>query len=422
VGTLVALESTDSVDPSVALPGEERQDWSTRSRLLIALCFVLNMIDGMDILVLSYISPTLQRQWHLTTAELSAVFSAGIAGMAIGGLVVAPFADRFGRRALILIALGLMTAAMIASSTVTQVAQLIALRVVIGMGIGTVLASIAALAAAHAPPHRRDFAVGILQAGYPMGATLTGFATAAYLPVWGWRAVLLASGVASAIVFAFAFMFLPRSSREARNAREGARLAVRAVLVADRLQSTLLLWAATIGGFMALYFIASWITRLAIDAGLPETQAIVASAIYNIGSVLGVLGMSAATLRYDVRHLACLFLAMAAVVFVWFGGVRMSVGPVLLTAGVLGVALQGGLNALYPIAARIYPDAVRATGIGWAMGIGRIGAFSGPLLGGWALGHHWPLSGVFGIFCVPLLIAALCARLVHFTAEPQGSG
>ncbi len=172
---------------------------------------------------------------------------------------------------------------------------------------------------------------------------------------------------------------------------------------------------------MALYFIASWITRLAIEAGLPETQAIVASAVYNIGSVIGVLGMSVATLRLDVRNLACGLLAAAAVLFVWFGGVRMAVGPVLFTAGLLGVALQGGLNALYPIAARVYPDAVRATGIGWAMGVGRIGAFCGPLMGGWALGHRWPLVGVFGIFCVPLIVAATCARAVRFTADvPAG--
>ena len=399
--------------PMSSEPGIEsvRSGWTWQTQCLIALCFAINMIDGMDILVLSYISPALQREWRLSASAMSVIFSAGLCGMAIGGLLVSPVADRYGRRLLILIALSVMAIAMIAGSFAQSMAYLMLARVVIGIGIGTVLASIAALAAAHAPPHSRDFAVGVLQAGYPMGATIAGFLTAAYLPVWGWRSVLLATGLASAIVLPFAFAFLPK---RIIGASTKAKLPVQAILSRPRLRSTLLLWTSTVCGFMALYFIASWITRLAIAAGLPETQAIFASAVYNIGAFFGVVAMSIAATRYDIRHLASGLLCGSAIAFLWFGGVHMSVRWVLIAAFVMGVVLQGGFNALYPLAARSYPDAIRTTGIGWAMGIGRIGAFTGPLLGGLALSLQWPLVAVFGIFCVPLLIAAFCSRLVRF--------
>ncbi len=385
--------------------------WTRQSRFLIALCFVFNMIDGMDILVLTYISPTLQRDWQLSAAAMSVIFSAGLCGMAIGGVLIAPLADRIGRRLVILMALSVMAIAMMASSFATGMAYLMFARVAVGTGIGTVLACIAALAAAHAPVQRRNFAVGILQAGYPLGATLTGFLTAAYLPSLGWRSILLMTGIVSAAVVPFAFAFIPKGSAQHDPQTTHP---VRAILEQKRRPATLLLWTATLCGFMALYFIASWITRLAIEAGLPETQAIVASAVYNIGSFFGVFGMSVAATRIDIRRLASGFLTAAAAVFLWFGGIRMSVVVVLVAAFCMGVALQGGFNALYPLAARVYPETMRATGIGWAMGIGRIGAFLGPLLGGRALGLQWPLIAVVGLFCVPLLVAALCSGLVRF--------
>ena len=385
--------------------------WSRQAKFVIALCFLLNMIDGMDILVMSYIAPSLQRDWSVTPGAFAIVFSAGLGGMAIGGLAIAPLADRFGRRRLILFALPLMATAMIASSYADTVAHLVLARIVVGIGIGTVLACIAALAAEFAPADRRNFAVGILQGGYPVGATVTGLLTAWALPHLQWHGVLLGTGLVTLAVLPLAWWQLPETPRLAAAA---GKVTLSDAIGGARLTPSLLLWSATICGFMALYFVASWITKLAIEAGLPETQAIVASAIYNIGAFFGVLGMSLAASRFDIRMIACTLLIAAAGAFLWFGGVKMSVAWVLIAAFVLGMTLQGGFNALYPLAARVYPARVRATGIGWAMGLGRIGAFTGPLIGGWALGAKLPLVAVFGFFCLPLVIAATCARAVTF--------
>jgi MFS transporter, AAHS family, 4-hydroxybenzoate transporter len=327
--------------------------------------------------------------------------------MAIGGLGLAPLADRFGRKRMILIAIGLMSLAMYVSSYAQSVLQLSVIRLFVGTGIGTVLACIAAIAARVAPAKHRNFAVGVLQAGYPIGAMITGFVAAWALPIYGWEGVLVATSAISAMFVPVVFLLLPKAMAAAP---AGPAMPVSATIAGDRKRASMLLWVATICGFMALYFIASWITKLAIEAGLPETKAIIASAIYSFGAFAGTVGFSLAATRYDVRKLCSKLLLLAAVVFLIFGGVSMPLFGVLATAFFMGVTLQGGFNMLYPIAAQVYPDNVRATGIGWAFGIGRIGAFTGPLIGGWALSQNLPLVAVFGIFCLPLAIAAVSAR------------
>lgn len=385
--------------------------WTRQAVLVIVLCFVLNMVDGMDVLVVSYVAPALQKAWNVDPAEYALAFSAGLAGMALGGLGLAPLADRFGRRRLVLIALVLMTAAMAASSTARSVGQLAAYRFVVGTGIGTILACIAAIAARIAPAQHRNFAVGVLQAGYPIGAMLSGLATAWALPRFGWQHVMLATAGVSALCIPMVFAILP-SGTVAGTAQRA--LSLTETVGGERRRSSILLWTATVCGFMALYFVTSWITKLAIEAGLPETQAIIASAIYNFGAFSGIFAMSVLGTRLDIRKISSTLLVLTAGVFLVFGGVAMPLVGVLGTAFLMGAALQGGFNALYPIAARVYPDEARATGIGWAMGIGRIGAFTGPLIGGWALGQHLPLIAVFGIFCVPLMIAAIAVRSIRF--------
>lgn len=380
--------------------------WTRKAMAIVALCFALNMADGMDVLVVSFIAPSLQNEWGVSPAELAIVFSTGLAGMALGGLGLAPMADRFGRRRMVALAMALMALAMAVSSFTHSVLELAFVRFFIGTGIGTVLACISAIAARVAPRKHRNFAVGVLQAGYPIGAMFTGFITAWALPIFGWHSVLLGTAAVSALLVPVILAVLPAGLDAGAS---GQQASIGEVVSGPRRANSIRLWVATICGFMALYFITSWITKLSIEAGLPQTQAIIASAIYNFGAFAGTVAMSIAGTHYDVRRLCSILLAATAGVFLFFGGVSMPLWGVLASAFLMGVTLQGGFNMLYPLAAQVYPDAVRATGIGWAFGIGRIGAFTGPLLGGWALGQHWPLVAIFALFCGPLLIAAISA-------------
>lgn len=384
-------------------------EWSRTGVGVMLLCFILNMFDGVNIFTLTYVAPALQKHFAVGPEAFGIVFSAGLVGMAIGGIVVAPQADRYGRRPIIMLALALMAAAMIASAYAPSIAVLAALRVLVGIGIGTVLASISALAAGFAPPKFRNMAVGVPQAGYPVGATLAGFATAWALPVYGWSAVFLSAGGLTLILLPLCYVALPEAPEIAHH----VKMSIGDALGGTRKRASALLWVATTCGFMCLYFIASWITKLAIAAGLPSTQAIIAGAIYNGGAFIGTIALSVVATRYPVGKIVCGLLLCAAAAFLVFGGVKMPIIPLLLTSFIIGVTLQGGVNGLYPLVAGVYPAEARATGLGWAMGIGRFGALVGPLIAGTAMQNNVPLVGVFGLFCVPLIIAAAAAVLVQ---------
>ncbi|RYM13873.1 MFS transporter [Sphingobium cupriresistens] len=416
--------------------------WTARQILVVATCFILNMLDGMDVLILSYIAPALSSDWQVSPESLGVVFSAGLAGMAAGGLLIAPLADRFGRRKLILASLVMMAAAMFASGIATSIGELIASRFIVGIGIGTVLASMAALTAEYAPTKHRTFAVGFLQAGYPVGATLTGFVVASHLSEHGWQAMLLAAAALCAIAIPIVWLVLPESiafllSRQPKGALQKANrllasigqpqldalppqdvsetrhAGVRGLLTEGRARSTILLWLAITFSFMTLYFVISWIPKLAVEAGLPAKDAIYAGAIYNIGAFIGTSSIGLVAMHFDLRRLILVYMALAAVALTVFGSVAMPLAATLGTAFLIGVFVQGGFNGCYPLAASLYPPEARGTGIGWAMGVGRIGAVIGPMLGGVLLAAKVSLPVIFGIFAVPVVLAGICASLIR---------
>jgi MFS family permease len=180
----------------------------------------------------------------------------------------------------------------------------------------------------------------------------------------------------------------------------------------DFRRATLLLWGAVFCGLMVLYFIVSWIPKLAIEAGLSETNGIYAGALYNLGAFVGTTAMSLLAVRVPLGRLVPAMLACAAVAMLVFAGFSMSVGLTLFVAFLIGVLLQGGYNGVWPLAASVYPAPCRATGIGWAIGIGRSGAVMGPLLGGYLMAAGVTLPVLFLSYCIPLLACAACAFLV----------
>ena len=434
-----------SVRPYVTVGESASQNvdgWTARQVLVVAICFLLNMLDGMDVLILSYVAPALSADWKVSPESLGVVFSSSLAGMAAGGLLIAPLADKFGRRKLIIASLVMMTAAMFGSAFAGSIAELIVSRFVVGIGIGTVLASMAALTAEYAPAKHRTFAVGFLQAGYPVGATLTGFIVAHQIDTHGWQAMLLGAATLCLLALPLVWTLLPESvdfllahqpkgalakanrllaslgrptlaALPERRTAEAHSIGLRGVLGEGRTMGTILLWTATIFGFMTLYFVISWIPKLAVEAGLPSTQAIYAGAVYNIGAFIGITSIGLIASRIDLRRLILLYMVLAAVALVVFGAVSMTIAATLLTAFFIGAFIQGGFNGCYPLATSFYPPQVRSTGLGWAMGVGRIGAVIGPMLGGVLLAAKVSLPIIFATFAVPVVLAGLCASLIR---------
>lgn len=275
----------------------DNQPMSPFQVLMVAICFILNMNDGIDVLVVSFTGSEIVREWSLSKSELGYIFSAGLAGMTAGCFLLAPFGDKIGRRKMFIIALSLITAGMLLSSVVGAYYQLLLFRFITGLGIGGILPSLAAVAAEFSNNKRRDFSVGFVQAGWPIGAILAGFFTAWAIPLFGWRSAYLAAGLVAAVMLVSIFLFMPESlaflvGRQPKNAlrqvnalltRMGHAPVAALPSVPENRQtvpftdlftpeyraSTIRLWIGIFFGMMTLYTVMSWVPTLAKDAGMP---------------------------------------------------------------------------------------------------------------------------------------------------------
>jgi MFS family permease len=330
---------------------------------------------------------------------------------------------------------------MIASGFVESVAALIALRLLVGIGVGTIGVSMTAMAAEFAPASYSSFAAGVVQAGWPIGSIITALAAARLITEIGWQALLIGIGLMSLALLGIVWALLPESlaflkSRQpvgalrrinellARLGREpmvrlsplplhSGALNVVALFRDGRLRASVLLWIAVTFGYFVLYFVISWIPTLATAAGLAVDDAIYAGATYNAGAFAGTTLVAWLAIRYRLNRVIALFFALAVAAMLIFGGLSLPVPLTLLAAAGIGISVQGAFNGFWALAARIYPAEMRGTGIGWALGVGRIGAVSGPIAGGLLVGAGFTVGEIFALFTIPPLIAAALCMLVR---------
>ncbi|WP_317930556.1 MFS transporter [Halioxenophilus sp. WMMB6] len=414
-------------------------DASPMSRLqlrVMALCFLLNMLDGMDVLAISFAAPAIAEQWSISPQALGIVFSAALVGMTIGALVISPMTDKVGRRRMILASLCMVAVAMVATSAAQSVWQLALLRLLAGLGIGSMLASLTALVAEYSPDAKRNQAILVLHAAYPVGAIIAGFVAAWIVPHWGWRPLFVLAGLVSAVVIPLVFWGLPESldflaHRQPANAlvtinrilqkmahaplpelpapvaEEGASVGVAALLAPNIRAATLLLWLAFMMSFATLYFLFSWVVKLAVEAGLDVSKAMLAGISLNLGAFFGSISLGLLSARFGLARTISLFFFCAAAMSVAYGNLQVSVLVILVLIFLLMYFVQGGFTGLYAVAARLYPTEIRTTGVGWAIGAGRLGAIAGPAVAGFILGAGVPIGWTFILFSLPLVVAGL---------------
>jgi benzoate transport len=398
------------------------------------VCFVMNILDGMDVMVISYCASAIATSWQVGPEELGIVFSSGLAGMMIGAMFLAPFADKIGRKRMILISAFLMGASVLMTAWSQTVNQLILLRFLSGIGIGSMLASTASLTAEYAPDRKKDFWVSFVLSGYPVGAVLTGMVSANVVPVYGWPVMFKLAGLASFICLPLIYFLLAESVYYyLKNQPKGALLKVNRILekmerkTLDRLPEpelksseipvnkllnkayilpTLQLWTALFMAFGCLYFLISWIPKLTEATGLSMSLAIYAGTVFNMGAFFGIITQGYISSRMGLKRTVALFLGITGILMATF---KMFIGSnaLLFVIGLLGFTLQGGFVGLYVVAARIYPTEFRTTGLGWAIGVGRLGGVIGPALGGVLIGIGLTMAENFMIFSIPVILAGL---------------
>ena len=419
----------------------------------IGICFLMNMLDGMDVMVVSYAAPAIGKTWAIGPQAMGSIFSAGLLGMTLGTLFIAPRADIVGRRTIILFSALVMGLTVFFTFLAQSVEQLLFFRFVSGLGIGSMLASTATLTSEYAPTKTKDFWVSFVMSGYPIGAVLSGLVAASVIPVYGWRTMFQIAGVATLATLPLVFFFLAESldfllKKQPVGALEKANAilkkmtltilaklpplsismsdlgfgisestdiekpSVKALLTPQRRLSTLQLWLALFMAFGSLYFLTTWIPKLAASAGLSETLAIYAGTVFNLGAFMGIVTQGYLSSRFGLRRTIFGFLTATAILMLIFGFFKGS-ALVLVLFGLIGFGIQGGFVGLYAVAARFYPTEIRSTGVGFAMSAGRIGGIVGPFLGGFLIAAGLPMTANFMVFAVPTLLAGLVTLMIQ---------
>jgi len=405
----------------------------------ILICFLMNMLDGMDVLVIAFTAPAISGEWSVSPQALGVVFSAALIGMTMGALFIAPQADKIGRKAMILGCAVLMGTSVFATSFAGSVNQLMILRFISGLGIGSMLASVSTLASEYAPNKSKDFWVSLVMGGYPVGAVLAGLVAAEIIPSMGWRGMFQFAGLATLVTIPLILLFLGESLEylvkrrpkdalqkinrilskmqvpvfeELPQAQETAKAGSISSLFKGPLKTqTLFLWLAFFMAFATLYFLLSWIPKLTTAAGMPERLGIYSGTVFNLGSFVGIVVLGGMAIKIGLRKTIFIFLGSAAVLMMLFGNFSGSF-MVLVMFGVIGFAMQGGFVGLYPVAARLYPAEIRTTGVGWAIGAGRSGAILGPIVAGQLVGAGFTIATNFIIFAIPCIIAGFAALAI----------
>ena len=410
----------------------------------VALCGLVLVLDGFDAQIINYTAPSISDTMRVAVSHFGTIFSSSLIGLMIAAMASGPIADRWGRKWPVIVSVFSFSAFSLITARVTTFNELWVLRFITGLGLGGAMPNVVALASEYVPRRLLAITVPIIFVGMPLGGTASGLVSAAIIPRWGWRSMFYVGGALPLVISILLIVLLPESIRflavkgkrpetvrriMARIAPEAAAgdinfapptqvekhrgVPVKHLFTEGRAAGTILLWIPYFMNLLLIYFTGSWLPALLRSEGMTIAAASTATAFLSLGGMFGCVaegyfikwgGAGAVLLGEYVA--AGGFLAMLAVLAVSFHTVLL----LTFAAGFMIIGAQGGLNAL---AANFYPTAVRSTGIGWALGVGRIGSIVGPLLGGMFLTMGWKPGGMllFGTAvaasaCVAILLSA----------------
>ncbi|WP_070154756.1 MFS transporter [Sphingobium phenoxybenzoativorans] len=403
----------------------------TAVAMVIALC----ALDGFDVFAITFAIPEIEREWRVGKTELGMVLSAGLLGMAIGSLFIAPLADLWGRRRVLIPSLAVVTAGTAWSSMASGPLDLGLSRLTTGIGIGAMIAIINPLAAEYSNARRRDLCVTLLNLGFPAGAIAGGMIAAWILPQFGWRALFVWATVLGAVMLLLSIRWLvepiasvlarpsentleranaylalcnqpPLAALPERAAKDKEPSALSLLRRPDMAVVTLYVMTIYFLYVVSLFYIQSWIPSMVVGAGFDPSQAARVSVWMNIGGILGGLTLGMLSERIGLKYCVALAFAGGALTIGAFGLVPVQIGIFMATGALLGFFTIGGMAGLYAVVSRSFPAEARASGTGLVIGIGRLGSAIAPTVAGLLFALGFGRSSVSIVMAVPALIAA----------------
>lgn len=412
--------------------------------LVVGLTVLLNLLDGFDLMALAFTAKSIREELNLDGATIGTLMSAGLFGMAIGSLFLSPLADKFGRRPLLLIGTGLATLGMLLTYIASSAFEIGLYRIITGLGVASILTGTNVLVSEYASQKWRGLAIAIYASGFGIGAMLGGMSAVLLQGEYGWRAVFLVGAILTGAVFLLLFFVLPESvefliSKRPKNAKERLnqiavklglggnwelpeveakgkqKVAIARLFEPEYRRNTLLIWVAFIAISASFYFISSWTPALLEEAGMPKTQSQTVGMAISVGGTIGSLIFGFLVSRWAAKNILQLFSILAAsavIAFVFSGTLGLAIALAILVGGLI----NGCITGLYTINPTLYAPDFRSTGVGTAIGVGRLGSIVSPTLAGILLDAGWKKNELYLGAAVVLLIATFT---VHFLNQKK---
>jgi len=423
----------------------ETQPFGSLQLRVVLLCALVQAFDGFDLGTIGMAAPSLSKAWGVAPPLFTTAFVMSSVGILFGALSSGPLGDRFGRKPLLIVSVGFIAVFSVASAFAWSIPSITAMRFLTGLGIGGAMPATVALTADYSPIQRRATLIMLMFCGNTLGGFLGGQLVAQILPHFGWQSIFLSGGVPPLLLIPVLMLFLPESPRfliahhvDTPAAREILqRLNINAQMVASKLvdvargnpvrqlftqglaTTTLLLWISFFANLLNLYLFSYWLPTVLNLSGLKPETAVFYASMFSLGGVLSCVLLGPMIDRFGAPRVLALSFA-SGVIFVLAIGLYNLPAPFImipiLGAGAAIIGSQLGANAM---AAGLYPARIRSTGVGWALGIGRLGGIAGPAIGGALLGIGLPPKEIFLCACGPALIAACATVLLTVKAASR---
>ncbi|UJW77024.1 MFS transporter [Rhizobium sp. SL42] len=401
---------------------------------VVALCALLLVVDGYDVFVAGTVLPTLIAEWGLTKPQAGTLQAWALFGMMFGALIFGPLADRIGRKKGIAISFLLFTVATLLTGFANTPDQFKLFRFFAGLGCGGLMPNAVALMNEYAPKRLRGTMVALMFSGYSVGGMVAAGLGIGLIPHYGWKPMFFVAAV-PLLLLPFVLWKLPESlgflirqgeqekarriyARIAPSARlesgdtlvftekRGASASIAELFRHQRALRTVMLWVAFFCCLLLVYLLSSWLPKVLQEAGYAEKASLLSLFSLNFGGMAGAIAGGWLGDRFGLPKVVVgYFLAAAASIALI--GYTPSAGLLFLLVFVAGATTIGTQILLYASVAQLYNLSVRSTGLGWASGVGRIGAIVGPTLGGVLLARELPLQQNFLIFAIPAMVSAL---------------